>query len=243
MTASVMLPAAVPIALCALAAAFSAWLAWHDVERMAAAPRAAATEASPTTSAPPVAPATGGSASLPGLPLFGTAEQPDETVTPAPEVRVEPDESQLPASTAGYQLFGLIEADRPAEARAILGGADGQQQEYRIGDAMPDGARVHAIRARAVLFERNGALERLALPELELGDAPGPGSPAPPAALPGRVRPMIPGMNGMPSRLGMPGARPAPMPMPVPDEVPPPPPEISPEVSPDMPMEPEPVAQ
>lgn len=241
MTASVMLPAAVPIALCAFAAAFSAWLAWHDVERMAAAPRAVATEAAPPPSAAPVVPATDGSASLPGLPLFGIAEQTDEAVTPAPEVRVEPDESQLPESTAGYQLFGLIEAERPAEARAILGGADGQQQEYRIGDAMPDGARVHAIRARAVLFERNGALEKLALPELELGGDPGAGSPAPPAALPGRVRPMIPGMNGMPSRLDMPGARPAPMP--VPDAVPPPPPDVSPEVSPDMPMEPEPVAQ
>jgi hypothetical protein len=236
-----MLPAAVPIALCALAAAFSAWLAWHDVERMAAAPRAAVAEAAPTTNAAPVAPATDGTASLPDLPLFGTAEQPDETVTPAPPAQVEPDESQLPASTAGYQLFGLIEAEQPAEARAILGGADGQQQEYRIGDSMPDGARVHAIRARAVLFERNGALEKLALPELELGGDPGAGSPVPPAALPGRIRPMIPGMNGMPSRLGMPGARPAPTPMPVPDAVPPP--DVPPEISPDMPMEPEPVAQ
>lgn len=241
MTASVMLPAAVPLALCALAAAFSAWLAWHDVERMAAAPRAAATEAAPTPSAAPVVPATDSSASLPGLPLFGTPEQTDEAETPTPAVQVEPDESQLPASTAGYQLFGLIEAERPAEARAILGGADGQQQEYRIGDAMPDGARVHAIRARAVLFERNGALEKLTMPELELGGDPGASSPVPPIALPGRMRPMLPGTNGMPSRLRLPAARP--VPMPVPDAVPPPPPDVPPEVSSDMPMEPEPVAQ
>jgi len=236
-----MLPAAVPIALCALAAAFSAWLAWQDVERMAAAPRAAVAEAAPTANAAPVAPASDGTASLPDLPLFGTAEQPDEAVTPAPPVQVEPDESQLPASTAGYQLFGLIEAERPAEARAILGGADGQQQEYRIGDSMPDGARVHAIRARAVLFERNGALEKLELPELELGGDPGAGSPVPPIALPGRMRPMLPGTNGTPSRLRLPAARP--VPMPVPDAMPPPPPDVPPEVSSDMPMEPEPVAQ
>lgn len=241
MTASVMPAAAVPIALCAVAAAFSAWLAWHDVERMAAAPRASVTDAAPTPSAAPDLPAIGSSASLPDLPLFGTPEQPDEAETPPPAVRVEPDESQLPASTAGYQLFGLIEADRPAEARAILGGADGQQQEYRIGDAMPDGARVHAIRARAVLFERNGALEKLTLPELELGGDPGASTPVPAIALPGRVRPMLPGMNGTPSRLRLPAARP--VPLPVPDAVPPPPPDISPEVSPDMPMEPEPVAQ
>lgn len=248
MSAPATLPKALPPALCALAGLLVAVVAWHDVQRMASGARpggAPATVATAAVDAPPPGPDT--RAGLPGLALFGQAATTAPPENVAPPVPVALDETRLPASEAGYQLFGLIEAERQDEARAILGSADGQQQEYRVGDTMPDGARVHAIRARAVLFERNGELERLALPEPDAGSAASAVGGALPNNLPGRVRVAVPGMNGMPSRFSMPRSVPPQAAVPdLPPDLPsaePMAPEPVPDMPPDVPMDPEPVAE
>lgn len=215
-------------------------LAWGDVQRWnhvgnapAAHVDAWATEVEATGSA-----MTGAKSELAGLTLFGqAAAEAVEAPPPAPPPAL--DESALPESAAGYQLFGIIEADQRERGRAILAGPDGEQREYRVGDTMPDGAQIHAVRERAVIFERNGALERLALPATDTGEAAMTGggrmSPTPslPNAgfpnVPGMPRVAIPGFNGMPSQLA------PPMPPAPPDEVPAP---IA-----EMPLESPPVTQ
>jgi len=143
----------------------------------AARPTAASnTTASPASPAPP--PSVGDRHLLVEQPLFGTpaAEAPPPAAPVAPPV----DESKLPASTASFQIYGLIEDSSAGGARAILGMHDGEQREYRIGDDAPDGARIKAVRARSLILERDGKLEQLALPELGLRDAVSPAAGTPP---------------------------------------------------------------
>ena len=209
-------------------------LGWHDLQRLGhvgPAPVAISAGAGePSTAQNPI---TAQRPPLDQFALFGTAAAPASETTPAPVVPVI-DESVLPDSSAGYQLYGIIEADRPADARAILGTSDGDQHEYRVGDDMPDGARVHAVRERAVIFERDGALERLALPAAESSGAAGARSPV--SFAPGR----LPGAAGRamrpPARFVRPYDNPPPAPIApmAPTEVPPPPPDQPPESSPDL---------
>lgn len=107
-------------------------------------------------------------ARLPGMPLFGTA-----AAAPATHAVEAPREAEadLPESNASFEVFGLIEARNPAQARAILGTGEADQREYRVGDAAPDGARLHDIRPRALVLEREGRLELMKLPEPESGEA------------------------------------------------------------------------
>lgn len=146
---------------------------------------------------------------LPEAGLFGTqapaaASDGGETTNPEP-ARL--DDSALPVSTAAYRLFGIIDAAAERDRRAVIGTGDGDQREFAIGDEAPDGARVHAIRARAVILARLGVLERLDLPghtddsmsglRAGPGDAPG-ATPAP--TLPGAFDPaslpaMVPDMT------------------------------------------------
>jgi len=94
-------------------------------------------------------------------PLFGIAEQPATKGIPAPASAL----TNVPKSSAGYQLFGLISSHHQAPRRAIIGADPGNQTSIKEGDRAPDGAIVRAIRDRDVLLERNGILESLALPD------------------------------------------------------------------------------
>lgn len=227
MTATSTFKSALPPAAFALLACALLALAWRDVERVTGTEDAAMGDINDYAPfrAPGLEPAPDARPALAGLALFGEPASDDPQATPVAPPPVAADESALPESAAGYQLFGIIEADERERGRAILAGADGEQREYRVGDTMPDGAQVHAVRERAVLFERNGALERLALPAADAGDtgmANGNGmSPTP--SLPNAAFPnmpgvppriSIPGMNGRPSQLA------PPMPVPPPEAVP-----------------------
>lgn len=154
-------------------------LAWHDWQRSTLTPPvpveiSAVPAAAPPTAAPP------SRERLAELALFG-APAPDAApaVAPAPPL----DEAALPESAAAYRLYGVIEADRPHAARAIIGPIDGEQREFRVGDRLPDGAQLRAVRERAAILERGAQLERLALPAADAdGSAPGPESPLPDTA-------------------------------------------------------------
>ncbi|HMM75845.1 MAG TPA: type II secretion system protein N [Gammaproteobacteria bacterium] len=157
-----------PLAFAVVGAAVLA-LGWRDWQRLEnLAPMSSGPSPAPTETARDALPAAS-RAALDRLPLFGSAESSAAQAAPPPAPIVE--EAALPESTAGYQLFGIIEADVPSAARAIVGTADGEQREYRVGDTMPDGARVHAVRERAVIFERDAQLERLALPAADAASA------------------------------------------------------------------------
>lgn len=225
MPGPVTLKDALPVTLFVIVAGFAGTLAWSDLQRL---PREAPSGDLAQMPAPEssVTPATDTSArdALPELALFGTAEQSRDAATPAPAPPPPTvDEAALPPSTAGYELFGIIEASDAASARAIIGTPDGQQQEYAVGDTMPDGARVHAIRERAVLFDRAGALERLALPALDSGDGGATASAATPPGLPGARRFRMPRLGNQPNRFAAPPPVIEPM---APTDVPPPPPDV-----------------
>ncbi len=206
-----------PIAFAAIGMAVLG-LGWRDWQRLAALPPALPVSAEmqiEAATAPPLSTARG---TLERLPLFGAQDEPAAAAPPPPPAPVI-DEATLPDSTAGYQLFGIIEATDQRAARAILGAADGEQREYRVGDAMPDGARVHAVRERAVIFERDGRLERLSLPAPELESATRAAAPMP-DRLPGAADFNPDSMYGAPDADPAALAPIAPM---APTEVPPPP--------------------
>lgn len=202
-----------------LAGTVAAGVAWRDVGRLADNRPALTGKVAPAANAPPVVddaavrPAT--SPALAEWALFGTPASPEaESVAPpAPPVV---DEAALPASAAPFQLFGLIEADADAEARAILGTSDADQQEYSVGDLAPDGSKIHAVRSRAIILERDGQLEQMKLPEL------GEGGPLP-DTVPKRFIPRrLPGAGTFNRPDGPPGAMPEAIAVPPPDFAPPP---------------------
>lgn len=85
--------------------------------------------------------------------LFGTLA-PTATKGPitAPETRLK------------LTLNGVFASENPKLAMAIISDSTGKQQHYRIGDAVPGGAKVHAIYPDRVILDRLGKLETLKLP-------------------------------------------------------------------------------
>jgi general secretion pathway protein C len=160
-------------AACAVALAVG-WTDWQRLAVLAPEPPPAATGPAPDAETLPAAgpDRAAALARLPEVPLFGrvVADAPASTVEAAPPV----DEAELPEASASFQIFGLIDAAQPARARAILGSSDADQREYRVGEETPDGARLHAIRPRSLVLDRDGRLELVKLPETGTvgGDAP-----------------------------------------------------------------------
>lgn len=158
-----------PMTVLAAVMLLAAYAGWRDYARLVAhaAPspgserqRVSTAPAPGTRNVPPAARRTLPDANLFGAPAPSPArgEEQATTVNPAPL-----DDAALPASTAAYRLFGIIDAAVERDRRIVLGTGDGDQRKFAIGDEAPDGARVHAIRARAAILERAGVLERLDL--------------------------------------------------------------------------------
>ncbi len=171
--------AALPGAVFVLVGAAALAVGWADLQRV----RAVSALGTPATTLAPAAEFAGADrdqpdpaarvAQLPMANLFGMAA--DADAGPAGAAQPPPiDEASMPASTASFQVFGIIDADQPAAARAILGSGDADQQEFRVGDTAPDGSRIHAVRPRALVLERDGRLELMKLPEASLGDGAAP---------------------------------------------------------------------
>jgi len=160
--------------------------------------------------------------------LFGSPDAPPQASS-APVAPVVFDEASLPDAAAGFRLFGVIEADDGSSARAILGVYDADQREYRVGDVAPDGARIHAVRARAVILERDGRLEQMRLPAFAGGQA---AAPTPRRLVP----PRLPG-PGKPAPMIYSGDSPPGAPPILPPDIVAPPPDAAPQPSAEMPLE------
>lgn len=160
-----------PIAILGAALLLAAFAAWQDYGRLEAyrsPPAGKRGQAAPPSLEP------GGQAvaphnrlALPEANLFGAlaqtiGEDAGQGTKPGP---APVDDATLPASTAAYRLFGIIDAAMERDRRVVIGTGDADQREFAIGDEAPDGARVHAIRVRTVILDRAGVLERLDLPD------------------------------------------------------------------------------
>ena len=69
-----------------------------------------------------------------------------------------------PVTRLKLTLHGVFASDDAKLAMAIISDAGGRQKYYRIGDAVPGGARLHAIYKDRVILQREGKLETLKLP-------------------------------------------------------------------------------
>lgn len=96
-------------------------------------------------------------AALAALHLFGTPPQ-------APSLRTAP-----PAPLA-LTLAGVLHAEDPQRARALLAGPDGTQRPYAAGDELPGGARLVAISGHGVRVAAAGGEQELTLPEVGARD-------------------------------------------------------------------------
>jgi hypothetical protein len=206
------LSATVFAAACALALGVG-WADWQRLARLPAARPAVGPAPAATPDDAPAADRAAALARLPEVALFGSlAAQSPEAGTAAPP-RV--DEAELPEASAGFQVFGLIEAAQPGRAWAILGTSDTDQREYRVGDETPDGARVHAIRPRGLVLERDGRLELVKLPEASTGEGEAP-------AVRPRFMPRPVARLGLPTTAVVPAGDEAAALAPPPPEAPPP---------------------
>lgn len=88
--------------------------------------------------------------------LFGNAAGPP---APAPEPRP----VDAPATRLDLKLLGVLASDDRGDARAIIGAPGVPDRHYRLGDTVPAGAELAAIRRDHVLLKRNGRFETLAL--------------------------------------------------------------------------------
>lgn len=168
---STSLPSALSAVTFAATCAVALSVGWADWQRVAvlAPERPPAAGPAPGAEARPAAgpDRAAALARLPEVPLFGRVDA--AAASPTVEVAAPVDEAELPEAAASFQIFGLIDAAQPARARAILGTSDADQREYRVGEETPDGARLHAIRPRALVLERDGRLELVKLPETSTG--------------------------------------------------------------------------
>ncbi len=88
--------------------------------------------------------------------LFGNAAGP---AAPAPQPRP----VDAPATRLDLKLVGVLASDDRGDARAIIGAPGVPDRHYRLGDTVPAGAELAAIRRDHVLLKRNGRFETLAL--------------------------------------------------------------------------------
>lgn len=88
--------------------------------------------------------------------LFGEAGQ--ETVQQAAPI-------DAPETRLNLTLHGVIAADNPDNARAIIAEQNRNERSYRIGDNLPGGAELSEIHADRVILRRAGRYETLRLPK------------------------------------------------------------------------------
>ena len=69
-----------------------------------------------------------------------------------------------PVTRLKLKLDGVFASENSKLAMAIISDASGKQKHYRIGDAVPGGAKLHAIYPDRVILDRLGKFETLKLP-------------------------------------------------------------------------------
>jgi general secretion pathway protein C len=93
--------------------------------------------------------------SVADLSLFGSAQ-----VAAAVGSSVEAPQTQL-----NLTLRGVWANPSRASARAIIAAANGSEEAYKVGDALPGGASLEQVHPDRVILKRGGRLEALYLPK------------------------------------------------------------------------------
>ncbi len=77
---------------------------------------------------------------------------------------------EMPISNLQLRVMGISKGmgENSATSKALIAIAGGSSKVYRIGDALPDGVKIYAIAADAVVLENEGRLEKLPLPRAAL---------------------------------------------------------------------------
>jgi general secretion pathway protein C len=88
--------------------------------------------------------------------LFG-----EPSAAPAPVVQQVED---APDTRLSLKLRGIVAGDDPSGGFAIVADSRGQEKLYKVGDAVPGGAKVHEVQDDRVILNRAGILEALRLP-------------------------------------------------------------------------------
>ncbi len=88
------------------------------------------------------------------LHLFGKFEPPQAPVAP----------TEIPVTPLNLTLRGVIAADNPASARAIVADQGGKEDYYAINADLPGGAKLKEIRTDRIILTRNNQDEVLRLP-------------------------------------------------------------------------------
>lgn len=87
--------------------------------------------------------------------LFGEAKEQD----------LAPDNAQsAPETQLKLSLTGVLEANDKDNARAIIGGPDGEEKPYAVGDTLPGNAKLKQILVDRVVLQSGGRYETLRLP-------------------------------------------------------------------------------
>jgi general secretion pathway protein C len=73
-----------------------------------------------------------------------------------------------PETRLNLTLHGVIAADIPENARAIIAEQNRNERSYRIGDNLPGGAELSEVHADRVILRRAGRYETLRLPKQSL---------------------------------------------------------------------------
>jgi general secretion pathway protein C len=83
--------------------------------------------------------------------------------------------TDAPVTSLSLQLSGVIAVTDPKRGFAIIGTLSGMAvtnaRSYKVGDALPGGALLHAVYVDRVLLDRGGAIEALLMP-VRLGATP-----------------------------------------------------------------------
>lgn len=130
------------------------WTAWTGVQSLGQTPTAAA-PALPVAEAPAAGATAPDPSAIPRWHLFGNPQK----TAPAPPPRP----VEAPPTRLRLSLEGVLAAERPEDARAIIGEAGKPARTYRLGEEIGAGVRLEAVRPASVLLRRNGRLETLAL--------------------------------------------------------------------------------
>lgn len=91
--------------------------------------------------------------------LFGRASRAEPV---AESVRKSAPETRL-----RLRLEGVLVAERAEDSGAIVAGADGTTEHYRVGDTLPGNAELVEVEPQRILIKRNGLFETLTFEESE----------------------------------------------------------------------------
>lgn len=102
------------------------------------------------------------------LHLFGEASEEAPAITPSAPVNA-------PETRLSLTLRGVVAIATGAVALIASGSAE--EQIYKVGDALPGGAKLHEVQADRVILERGGRFETLTLPKDANSSSAGAGTP------------------------------------------------------------------